>query len=202
MRGPDLPNSGAEFEAFYAQTPPWEIGRPQPALLELSSGWRGCVLDVGCGSGEHALLAASLGLAAAGVDASPTPIRLAREKAAARGLDVPFVEGDALELAELFDTQFDTVVDSALFHVFDDAARARFVDALAAVTTLGGRYYLLCFSDEAPGEGGPRRVSEADIRGSFERGWRIESIDRTELETTGMQVPAWLAMIERTAFLD
>jgi SAM-dependent methyltransferase len=198
LRGPDLPGRGSEFEAFYGQTPPWEIGRPQPALLEVAGGFRGRVLDIGCGSGEHALLAASLGLDAVGLDAAPTPVRLAREKAASRGLDATFVLGDALDLPALFDRPFDTVIDSALFHVFDDADRARFVGAVAAVTAPGARYYLLCFSDSAPGEGGPRRVTEAELRMSFERGWRVDSIDAVELDTIGMDVPAWRAVFVRT----
>jgi SAM-dependent methyltransferase len=45
------------FDAAYHGTPPWEIGRPQPALAELAEAGalRGRVLDVGCGTGEHAL---------------------------------------------------------------------------------------------------------------------------------------------------
>ena len=53
----------AEFEAAYATTPPWDIGRPQPAFAALAAEGRlgGRVLDVGCGSGEHVLMAALAG---------------------------------------------------------------------------------------------------------------------------------------------
>src|SRR4029453_19439352 len=59
-----------DFDLAYEGTPPWEIGRPQPALLALAEAGaiRGRILDVGCGTGEHALLAASLGLEATGID--------------------------------------------------------------------------------------------------------------------------------------
>ena len=42
---------------MYATTPPWDIGRPQPAFLALAeaSAIQGRVLDVGCGTGEHRL---------------------------------------------------------------------------------------------------------------------------------------------------
>ena len=50
----------------YDAPPPWDIGRPQPAIEPLS--FSGRVLDVGCGTDEHALLAASRGLEATGVD--------------------------------------------------------------------------------------------------------------------------------------
>ncbi len=198
MRGPAM-RQGADFDIFYAQTPPWEIGRPQPALEAVAGSFRGRVLDVGCGTGEHALLAASTGLEAAGIDAAPTAIRMAREKAEARGLDVPFIEGDARELASHFPEPFDTVIDSGLFHVFPESSIAQYVDALAEVIAPGGRLYLLSFSDEAPGEGGPRRVKEEDIRTAFADGWRIDSLERTIIQSTGMEIPAWRAVIVRHA---
>jgi len=88
------------------------------------------VLDVGCGTGEHALMAAGRGLKATGIDAAPTAIRLAREKAARRSLDARFEVWDALDLPA-FGEQFDTVLDCGLFHVFDDDERARFVASLS-----------------------------------------------------------------------
>ena len=51
-------HSSEEFEAMYAATPPWDIGHPQPVFQALadSGAIRGGVLDVGCGTGEHALM--------------------------------------------------------------------------------------------------------------------------------------------------
>jgi 2-polyprenyl-3-methyl-5-hydroxy-6-metoxy-1,4-benzoquinol methylase len=75
---------------MYAGTPPWDIGRPQAAFLGLaeSGDFRGAVLDVGCGTGEQALMAAAMGLETTGIDTSPTAIGLAEAKAKARSLDV------------------------------------------------------------------------------------------------------------------
>ncbi len=63
-----------DFEASYEGTPPWEIGRPQPAFAALAESGRleGPLLDVGCGTGEHVLMAAALGLDATGIDIAPT----------------------------------------------------------------------------------------------------------------------------------
>ena len=191
-----------DFDAMYAGTPPWDIGRPQQAFLELANAGelRGHVLDVGCGTGEHALMAARLGLDATGVDTSPRAIAMAKTKAEERRLSARFVLCDALELASLGE-QFDTVLDSGLYHVFDDAPRDRYVHSLESAVRLGGRYFLLCFSDRQPGDFGPRRIREEEIRASFRDGWHLDSLAPTTMEITidprGAQ--AWLATITRTA---
>jgi SAM-dependent methyltransferase len=134
------------FDALYAGTPPWDIGGPQPAFLELARAgvFHGQVLDVGCGTGEHALLAASLGLEATGIDSAPTAIAIAAGKARDRGLTARFLVWNALQVAAL-DEQFDTVIDCGLFHIFADDDRRAFVHNLRAVIRPGGRYFMLCF---------------------------------------------------------
>jgi ubiquinone/menaquinone biosynthesis C-methylase UbiE len=109
------------FDAAYLGPPPWDIGRPQRAFYELAEAgaFRGRVLDVGCGTGEQALMAAGLGLEAIGVDLAPTAIGIARDKARDRGLQARFVVADALDLATLGE-RFDTVLDCGLFHIFAD----------------------------------------------------------------------------------
>lgn len=189
-----------DFEAIYAGAPPWDIGRPQGAFARLAEAGevKGRVLDVGCGTGEHALMAARLGLEATGIDLAPTAIRLAKQKAVERGIVVAFIELDALDLASL-GQQYDTVLDCGLFHVFDDNDRARFVESLSAVTVGAGSYHMLCFSDRQPGDWGPRRITEAELRASFADGWHVESIEPDVLEITinpdGAQ--AWSAAFTR-----
>jgi SAM-dependent methyltransferase len=188
------------FDEVYAGSPPWDIGRPQPAFQALADAGelRGRVLDVGCGTGEHALLAAGLGLEATGVDSAPTAIGLAERKARDRGLSARFLVHDALDLGSLGE-QFDTLLDSGLFHVFDDDDRPRYADSLRAVTPPGGRYFLLCFSDQQPGTFGPRRVTQGEIRASFGEGWRVDSIEASAMAVTFIPTGAlaWLASITR-----
>jgi SAM-dependent methyltransferase len=192
--------SGLDFDAAYEGTPPWEIGTPQPALAELATRglFRGMVLDVGCGTGEHALLAADLGLEATGLDSSPRAIAIARDKADGRGLRAHFLVGDALDLRSLGE-QFDTVVDSGLFHVFDDERRADYVENLGLVTSPRGHLLLLCFSDQMPGEFGPRRLTEGELRTSFAAGWSVDSLDRSRMRVTFAPegANAWLAVLTR-----
>src|SRR5216684_2960381 len=70
-----------DFDEMYAGSPPWDIGRPQPAFLELAEagGFTGRVLDAGCGTGEHTLMAAARGLDATGIDASAIAIAMAED---------------------------------------------------------------------------------------------------------------------------
>ena len=185
---------------------PWDIGRPQPAFIRLADDGllAGRVLDAGCGTGEHTLLAASSGADAMGVDISPLAIELARGKAAARGVNARFEVADVLSLADLGLT-FDTIIDSGLFHVFDDDARAGYVTSLASVLRPGGTCYLMCFSDRQPGTVGPRRVSEAELRAAFSDGWTVGSVvaDTFDLKPGPYFDPpvaqAWRATIGRAA---
>jgi SAM-dependent methyltransferase len=192
------------WDAVYAgSTPaPWDIGRPQPAFVRLADGGllSGRVLDAGCGTGEHTLLAAAHGADAVGLDISPLAIGQARVKAAERGITARFDVADMLNLGELGLT-FDTVVDSGLFHVFDDHDRVRYVASLASVLRPGGTCYLMCFSDRQPGTMGPRRVRRDELLTAFSDGWSVTSITADTFDLApgvgAASAQAWLATIGR-----
>jgi ubiquinone/menaquinone biosynthesis C-methylase UbiE len=74
---------------------------------DLHAGWR--VLDVATGSGNAAIAAARLGCRVVGVDYVPALLARGRERAAAEGLDVELLEGDAEDLP-FTDASFDAVV--------------------------------------------------------------------------------------------
>ncbi len=193
----------AGWDSAYEGSPaPWDIGRPQAPFVRLADSGllSGRLLDAGCGTGEHVLLAAAHGADAMGVDLSGLAIARARAKAAERGLTARFEVGDALHLERLGE-RFGTVIDSGLFHVFDDADRPRYVTSLAAAVEPGGTYYMMCFSDSQPGEWGPRRVREEEIRAAFAGGWEVVSLTRDEFSINPIQgtdvAQAWLAVIRR-----
>lgn len=190
-----------EFDEMYSGgTPPWDIGRPQPAFVRLAEAGsiRGRVLDAGCGTGEHVLMASERGLDATGIDIAASAIAAAQRKANDRGLNARFFVLDVLCLAELGE-RFDTVLDSGLFHVFDDERRAQYVEALRPAIRRGGHYFMCCFSDRQPGDWGPRRVSQEEILATFGVGWKVESIEAAQFDTNldPPSVQAWLATITR-----
>jgi len=191
----------ARFDAVYATTPPWDIGRPQPAFAALAAEGRlgARVLDVGCGTGEHVLMAAQAGCDAVGIDISTSAVRQAEAKARGRGTRARFELGDARALASPGEP-FDTVLDCGLFHVFDDEDRPPFVESLHRVLRPGGDYFMLCFSEDEPPGWGPRRVTQAEIHAAFARGWAIEAIEPAEIHVTIRAEPvrSWLASIRRT----
>jgi SAM-dependent methyltransferase len=204
--GEDTMTTPPSWDAAYTEgsaPAPWDIGRPQPAFARLADRGllSGRVLDAGCGTGEQTLLAAARGADALGVDISPHAIGRAREKAAERGLPARFEVADVLNLGELGMT-FDVVIDSGVFHVFDDEDRARYVTSLASVLRPGGHCYLMCFSDRQPGDFGPRRVGQDELRTAFRDGWAVTGIEADTFEINrGMPTPtaqAWLAAIRRT----
>ncbi len=193
------------FESMYANKAPWDIGRPQPAFIEVADRVTGAVLDAGCGTGENALFFAERGHRVLGIDFLEGPIQEARRKAQERGLDAEFLQMDALTLTTL-DRPFDAVIDSGLFHVFSDEDRVRYVAGLAHVTRPGGRLFVLCFSDEEPGTQGPRRVTREELLGSFTDGWAVEVVrpsrfevrpDLKDFSFSEGGPKAWFSMIRR-----
>jgi SAM-dependent methyltransferase len=188
------------FDAAYRGRPPWDIGRPQKEFIELVRRREitGSVLDIGCGTGEHALFFAGEGFEVWGIDSAPLAIQKAREKADKRELRVHFLVLNALELFRL-DRKFDTATDSGLFHTLSDEDRAVYVDNLAAILSPAGKYFMLCFSDREPGRYGPRRISKKEIQDSFRVGWSINYIRPAVFESrTRAEGPrAWFSSISK-----
>ncbi|GAA5166473.1 class I SAM-dependent methyltransferase [Pseudonocardia eucalypti] len=197
-------------EAYENGSPPWVIGEPQPVVVELEEAgqFNGTILDAGCGTGEHTIYLARLGYDVIGVDGAPAAVRQARAAAVARGVDARFEEGDALELPA--DGRYDTVLDTGLFHIFDDTDRARYVRSLHGALRPGGVLHLIALSDTEPGFG--PRIGEHVIRDAFTTGWTLEELrlshfrgtvpdneDRgVELKPgTVVNVAAWLTRLRR-----
>jgi SAM-dependent methyltransferase len=199
-------------DAYQTGTPPWVIGQPQRAIvaLEQTGMIRGAVLDIGCGLGEHTILLAALDYDVLGIDYAQNAVAQARENAARKGVDARFEVADAMNLGA--EPGYDTVIDSALFHIFsDDADRERYVASLHRAIRPGGVLHLLALADTGRGFG--PSVSEAVVRAAFSDGWQIEGLETTtyrgivgaaHAESLGLPVgtvvdePAWLGRVRRS----
>lgn len=172
-----------DFEAVYRGEPafggeslyrmPWDIGEPQPLLVQLErdGAIAGRVLDAGCGTGDNAIHLAERGYSVTGVDGSATAIDKATGRAAEHGVAADFRVADATRLDE-FSQEFDTVLDSALYHCLPEQARTAYAAALHRVTKPGATLHLLCFADESPAA-----VSQDNLRTHLGQHWRITGIE-------------------------
>lgn len=195
----------AFFNFVYQDTPPWDIGRAQPAMSALLTEFppQDPILDVGCGSGDLAIHLARLGHNVTGIDFVDTAIAHAQQKAQSLPADVArllnFQVADALK-PSLLKQQFGAVVDSGFFHLFDPEQCDRYIDELALTLVPGGRYYLHAFDIEFSMPNLPRKVSidEVQTRFTSEKGWNILQLRSTEfLSSVAPPVPATIACIER-----
>jgi SAM-dependent methyltransferase len=178
---------------------PWDIGGPQPVVQQLVAygAVRGEVLDPGTGPGHHAIFYASQGYSTTGIDGSPTAIELAKRNAERAGVQVNFQVADATKL-DGFEDRFDTVVDSAFYHVFtdDEQTQIQYAQALHRATKPGARLFMFEF--------GRHNVNGVQIEGlpadNFERvlsagGWRVDYVGTSTY--VGIFGPETLAFMEK-----
>jgi SAM-dependent methyltransferase len=83
-----------EYERTAAELEPVAVAVVEQAALRPGE----AVIDVACGTGNAALLAAARGARAVGIDSASRLVEVARERAQAEGVDVDFREGDLVGL--------------------------------------------------------------------------------------------------------
>ncbi len=112
-------------------------------VLELQPGER--VLDLACGSGDHARRLARRGLTVVGVDIAPSLIAHCNQMAAEEGLTtVRFEQGDMRDLA--YEGEFDAVLLlTGSFGFFDDKTNHDVLTRMARALKSGGRVLIDVF---------------------------------------------------------
>lgn len=164
-----------DWEERYAQDfLPWDTAVPDPSLVEFVADRRlptGRALDVGCGTGTHALWLAGQGYDVLGVDISTRALARARARAADARPAAP-IRFEALDFLsqQPGGGPFDFVFDRGVFHVFDAPdERARFAAQVARCLAPSGVWVSLIGSTEGPPrEEGPPRRSARDIANAIE----------------------------------
>jgi ubiquinone/menaquinone biosynthesis C-methylase UbiE len=175
------------WDKSYKGTPPWDVGHPQPvfqALVKDGEIKPGRALDIGCGRGENAIMLAKNGCDVTGIDLVQDAISDAKAKAIEQDVNVSFMVGDVLRMDQLFsEREFDVVIDSGLFHAMTDEERPVFARQVHRVLKKGGKYFMLCFSDDEPGDYGPRRVSKIEIERTFALFFKIIYIKNASFDS-------------------
>jgi SAM-dependent methyltransferase len=107
------------YNFLYSKTrAPWDLG-PRKELVDVVESGRvqPCrAIDLGCGTASNAIFLAQRGFEVTGADYSPAAIALCRERGAAAGVAVEWIEDDLTHLRHV-NGQFDFLVD---WGVYDD----------------------------------------------------------------------------------
>lgn len=116
------------------------------AVVRSGAGVRARVLDVACGTGNVALLAARVGAEATGIDSIPELVATARRRAENAGYDLDWVEGDVHRLP-FEDGAFDAVI--SMFGIAYAADAARAVSEAVRVLAYRGRLVLTVWAGDS-----------------------------------------------------
>jgi SAM-dependent methyltransferase len=173
-----LYQGGQILEGVDLPSIPWDIGAAQPVVIEAERAGRfhGVVLDVGCGLGDNAIHLAGQGHQVTGIDAAPTAIEQARQRARQRGVEVQFAVADATSLAG-FEGRFDSALDGACYHCLDEDARHAYAAALHRATRPDALLTLFCFPTGNSGVAAAMGVSEENLRTTWSKaGWDITDL--------------------------
>ncbi len=137
-----------ESESFVQGT----IGEVDFIEKEINFDKNSRILDIGCGTGRHALELAKKGYSVNGVDLSSAMIDKALKKAADEGLQIDFQQRDALNIS--YQNEYDLVymicegafplmeTDEMNFQILKNASQALKKNGKLIFTTLNGLYPL------------------------------------------------------------
>ena len=164
------------------QTLPWHREEPPALLARIVAarhpGPAGSALDLGCGSGVHAVYLAQHGFSVVAVDFVAAALDLASARAESARVPLQLCESDVLD----FDspTGFDVVLDSGCLHHIPSSKVDAYLARLDRWLLPGGDYLLVHFAkrhalDRRPG--GHRRTRE-EITQLFSS-LRLEAHDET-----------------------
>lgn len=117
------------------------------------------ILDIGCGTGRHAIELAKRGYSVTGIDLSASQLARARTKAEAANVHVEFKEANARSLT--YNAQFDAVLilcggafplmetDEMNFDILKNASNALKNNGVLVFTTLNGLYAMSQYAKAA-----------------------------------------------------
>lgn len=140
----------------------------------------GRALDIGCGTGDHAVNLARRGWDVTAVDFVPRALESARVKADKAGVQVRWVEADVTDMADRVGNEFALLLDVGCFHGLKPQQRPAYVQQLAAVTRPGSTMLMLAFQPgRRPPAPLPRGASRQELEDTF-GGWDVIADDAAD----------------------
>jgi cyclopropane fatty-acyl-phospholipid synthase-like methyltransferase len=131
-----------DFNRWYFKRPPWDTGVSPPELMaHMQTHVPGRALDLGCGTGTHAITMAQQGWQVSGVDFAVKAIAEAKHKAKAAGVQVDFRIGDVSRLDGL-SGPFDLILDIGCFHGLTLSGRRRYAGRVKQLLAASGVYLM------------------------------------------------------------
>ncbi|MCE9591331.1 MAG: class I SAM-dependent methyltransferase [Planctomycetes bacterium] len=163
---------------------PWDSGSVDedlPHTLDLLKLHTGNALEIGCGTGTHAIALAKRGFTGVtATDVSPKAIEMARAKARDAGAaTIDFKVHDILASAPAPAGWAQFVFDRGVFHSVSDGQRPIFARRVADALAPGGWWLTLCGNADDKTPGGPPRLTAAHIAGVVEPLFEVHAIDRS-----------------------
>lgn len=200
----------------------WGLGRYEPtgevllpisevvvAMSEPLKGKR--VVDLGCGTGNAALLAAERGAVVTGVDPATRLVEVAQERAAERGLQVEFLAGNAASIpvddgaAELLLSIFAVIFAPDADAAVAEMARVTAPDgmirltswvpggSMMAINSAAGKFMAEVFGGSGNGESKPFAWhDEAALKEAFGRYGLVVEVERRSMSLTAGSAEEYL----------
>lgn len=160
----------------------WERKSRPSDLVELVEGRSalpaGRALDIGCGTGGDSIYLAGRGWEVTGVDMVTRALAIARRRAAAAGVSVRFLHGDATRLEELgLASDHTLLLDFGCFHTLPEDRRDAYVRGVSGAAAPGATFLLFGFS--RPPRLAPMRagLTAGEVRERFGGTWQLVSAD-------------------------
>ncbi len=181
---------------------PWDIGRPDKNLREILDSLatrHDNVLEIGCGTGDNAILMAERGHRVTATEIAPGALELARSKARSRDVHVNFLLLDIME-QDIPGLPFDLVFDRGCFHHFDTfKTRKRFASRVYHHLKREGLWLsLIGNADEQSKANGPPRLSATDIVTAVEPFFEILLLKSSYFDSNRKPPPkCWILVAQK-----
>ena len=174
---------------------PWESDEVPVELRALTEGAAALppsrALDLGCGTGTHAVYLASHGWQVTAIDNVERALRRARDRAAAQNVTVDWINGDVSVLSQIgLAPTFTLVFDRGCYHGLDDRRRQGYADAVTKLTEPGATLLMWAMApNRMPLE--PAGTDAAELTARF-KGWKLPGPDqRHERDSLSGQANGW-----------